>query len=358
MNNEKDKNIPETFNLSCPVPILSHKNIQLAHGGGGKLMHDLIEKVFIPNFGNDLLNEGHDGAVITIGDSRIAFTTDSYVINPLFFPGGNIGELAIYGTVNDLAMCGAKPLYISCGLIIEEGLKVEILQQIIESMKTAAEKCGVQIVTGDTKVVDKGKGDGIFINTAGIGIVENNINISPKNISVGDAIIINGDIGRHGIAVMSVREGLEFESQIESDAAPLNEIVNKLISSGIKIKCLRDLTRGGLASALNELASSSNTEILVEEKNIPVREDVKSACELLGFDPLYVANEGRFIAFVNPDDVTKVLEIMHEDELGKEAKLIGYVKGNYKNGLVGMKSLIGAVRIVDMLSGEQLPRIC
>lgn len=356
--NEEVKNNSESFNLSCPVPILSHKNIQLAHGGGGKLMNDLIAKVFLPNFNNEFLNSQHDGAIIKIGDNKFAFTTDSYVINPLFFPGGNIGELAVYGTVNDLSMCGAKPLYISCGMIIEEGLSVEILEQIIKSMKKAAEKCGVQIVTGDTKVVDKGKGDGIFINTAGVGIVEYDINISPKNISVGDAIILNGDIGRHGIAVMSVREGLEFESQIESDAAPLNEIVDNLINSGIRIKCMRDLTRGGLASALNELAKSSDTEILIEEKNIPVREDVKSACELLGFDPLYVANEGRFIAFVNPDDVGKALEIMHNDEPGKDAKLIGYVKGDYKNGLVGMKSLIGAVRIIDMLSGEQLPRIC
>ena len=356
--NKEDKNNTDSFNLSCPVPILSHKNIQLAHGGGGKLMHELIEKIFLPNFSNELLNESHDGAIFRIGDFNFAFTTDSYVINPLFFPGGNIGELAVYGTVNDLSMCGAKPLYISCGLIIEEGLKVEILEQIIRSMKTAAEKCGVQIVTGDTKVVDKGKGDGIFINTAGIGTVESDINISPKNIAVGDAIILNGDIGRHGIAVMSVREGLEFETQIESDAAPLNRIISKLLGSGIKIKCLRDLTRGGLASALNELASSSDTEILIEEKNIPVREDVKSACELLGFDPLYVANEGRFIAFINPNDTEKVLEIIHGDEPGKEAKVIGYVKGNYKNGLVAMKSLLGAVRIIDMLSGEQLPRIC
>jgi|WetSurMetagenome_2_1015567.scaffolds.fasta_scaffold16642_3 hydrogenase expression/formation protein HypE len=356
--NKKENNIPDSFNLSCPVPVSGHKNIQLAHGGGGKLMHDLIEKIFIPNFQNELLNQSHDGAVFEIKESKLAFTTDSYVIKPLFFPGGNIGELAVFGTVNDLAMCGAKPLYISCGLIIEEGLSIQTLEKIIKSMKSAADKCGVQIVTGDTKVVDKGKGDELFINTAGIGIVENNINISPGNICEGDAIVINGDIGRHGIAVMSIREGLEFETVIESDAAPLNYIVENILVSGIKVRCLRDLTRGGLASALNELSASSNMEFFIEEKNIPVREDVRAACEILGFDPLYVANEGRFIVFINPDDVENVLTIMHDDELGREAKVIGFVKGKYKGGLVGMESVIGAVRIVDMLSGEQLPRIC
>lgn len=346
------------FNLSCPVPLSGHKTIQMAHGGGGKLMHDLINKVFIPNFDKTGTNIEHDGAVFDIGDSKLAFTTDSYVIDPLFFPGGNIGELSVYGTVNDLAMCGAKPLYISCALIIEEGFPVETLEKIICSMKYAADEAGVQIITGDTKVVDKGKGDGIFINTAGIGLVEKNVNISPANIKPGDAVILNGDIGRHGIAVISVREGLEFETEIESDAACLNHMVLKLIDSGIRISCMRDLTRGGLASALNELAISANVEINIKEKNIPVREDVKGACEILGFDPLYVANEGRFVAFIHPDDTDKALDVLGKDELGKSASVIGYVKDKYDGGLVVMESLIGANRIVDMLSGEQLPRIC
>jgi hydrogenase expression/formation protein HypE len=356
MSNSNKENTD--FNLSCPVPLHGHKTIQMAHGGGGKLMHDLINKVFIPNFDKNGTNIEHDGAVFDIGDSKLAFTTDSYVIDPLFFPGGNIGELSVYGTVNDLAMCGAKPLYISCALIIEEGFPVETLEKIIGSMKYAADKAGVQIITGDTKVVDKGKGDGIFINTAGIGLVEKNVNISPANIKPGDAVILNGDIGRHGIAVISVREGLEIETEIESDAGCLNHLVHKLIESGIRISCMRDLTRGGLASALNELAISANAGINIKEKNIPVREDVKGACEILGFDPLYVANEGRFVSFIHPDDIDKALNVMKNDELGKNASVIGYVKEKYDGGLVVMESLIGANRIVDMLSGEQLPRIC
>jgi hydrogenase expression/formation protein HypE len=344
---------------SCPLPVSSHQNIQLAHGGGGKLMHQLIENEFLQAFQNPLLNNRHDGAVFNLGKSKLAFTTDSYVIRPLFFPGGDIGALAVNGTVNDLAMCGARPLYLSAGFILEEGLPVETLRAIIKSMRQSADSAGVQIVTGDTKVVDKGKGDGIFINTAGIGIVEHDLPIGPASIQTGDAILLSGDIGRHGMAIMAVREGLAFESVIESDCAPLADLVLSLIGAGVKIHCLRDLTRGGLASALVELAEASQTSIEIDENKIPVREDVQGACEILGFDPLYVANEGRFIAFVPPADVELALNLMHKHPLGIGASLIGAV--NSKAGIgckVALKTKIGATRLVDMISGEQLPRIC
>jgi hydrogenase expression/formation protein HypE len=353
---EKKTNISE--GLLCPVPISGYKTVLLAHGGGGRLMHDLIEKMIVPEFSSDQLGNMHDGAVLDINGVKIAFTTDSYVIDPLFFPGGNIGDLAVYGTVNDLAMCGAKPLFLSTGFVIEEGLPMETLYKIVLSMKEAGEKANVKIVTGDTKVVDKGKGDGIFINTSGVGLLEHDIDISPVSIKTGDLIILNGDIGRHGIAVMSTRQGFEFENSIESDCAPLNDIVKSLLDSGIRINCLRDLTRGGLACALNEIAETKSIEIHIKEKKILVREDVQSACEILGFDPLYVANEGRFIAFVNSVDAEKALDIMKKNKNGEGSMIIGEVKETRDYGLVTMESKIGANRIVDMLSGEQLPRIC
>ena len=343
--------------LSCPIPINDYPNVLLAHGGGGMLMHQLIEKMFVPAFKNNLPVTKHDGAVLDFNGTKLAFTTDSYVVRPLFFPGGDIGTLAINGTVNDLAMCGARPLYLSAGFILEEGLPMETLWRVVQSMQQAAAAARVQLVTGDTKVVDKGKGDGMFINTAGVGMIEHHLTIAPASVQPHDVILLNGDLGRHGMAIMAVREGLEFESAIASDCAPLAELVLKLLEAGIEIHCLRDLTRGGLASALNEIAEVARWQINIEERAIPLREDVQGACEILGFDPLYVANEGRFIAMVAPADAERALAILRAHALGAEAAIIGKVLED-TNGLVTMKSKIGVNRIVDMLSGEQLPRIC
>ncbi len=344
---------------SCPMPVANHPKIMLAHGGGGKMMHQLIEKEFMQAFQNPYLSKRHDGAVFNLGDTRLAFTTDSYVIQPLFFPGGNFGTLAVNGTANDLAMCGARPLYLSAGFILEEGLPVEILQAIIQFMRQAADASGMKLVTGDNNVVDKGKGDGIFINTSGIGIIEHDLSICPASVHAGDAILLSGDIGRHGMAIMAVREGLSFESVIESDCAPLSDLVLSLIGAGIRVHCLRDLTRGGLASALVEIAEASQTLMEIDENKIPVREDVQGACEILGFDPLYVANEGRFVAFVPPADAGQALKIMHDHPLGTGASLIGAVNTKTDKGYsVALKTKIGATRLVDMFSGEQLPRIC
>lgn len=340
------------FTMSCPIPIADYPVVQMAHGSGGKLMHSLLEKLVLPAFSNPLLETHHDGAVFAAGNTKLAFSTDSYVVRPLFFPGGDIGALAINGTVNDLAMCGARPLYLSAGFILEEGLPMETLWQVIQSMQSAAEDAGVQIVTGDTKVVDRGKGDGIFINTAGVGMIEHHLTIAPSSVRPGDAILLNGDIGRHGMAIMAAREGLAFESEIESDCAPLASSVLALLDAGIEVRCLRDLTRGGLASGLIEIAQSVKLHIQIVESAIPVMENVRGACEILGLDPLYVANEGRFIAFVPAAQAESALSIMGED-----AQLIGTVQDDSSN-LVTMRSAIGANRIVDMLSGDQLPRIC
>ncbi|MBK6797282.1 MAG: hydrogenase expression/formation protein HypE [Acidobacteria bacterium] len=345
------------FILSCPIPIQQYPQVMLAHGGGGKLMHQLIEKMFGPAFQNPLLDAKHDGAVFSHNGGRLAFSTDTYVVKPIFFPGGDIGSLAINGTVNDLAMCGARPLYLSTGFILEEGLPMEDLWRIVQSMQKAASEAGVQIVTGDTKVVDKGKGDGIFINTAGIGVIEHDLVIAPASVRPGDLIVLNGDLGRHGIAIMAKRENLEFETEIESDCAALAGLVGQMIDEGIKIHCMRDLTRGGLANALVEIAEASGFQISIEENAIPVREDVRGACEMLGFDPLYLANEGRFITFVPDIFADKVLSIMGSHPLGIGATVIGRVTDS-RDSLVTMKSAIGANRIVDMFSGEQLPRIC
>jgi hydrogenase expression/formation protein HypE len=341
----------------CPLPINEYPQIMMAHGGGGKLMHDLIEKVFVPAFHNPMMDVRHDGAVFGVNNARLAFTTDSYVVKPLFFPGGDIGSIAVTGTVNDLAMCGAKPLYLSAGFILEEGLKTETLWKIIQSMKAAADAAGVQLVTGDTKVVDHGKGDGIFINTSGVGVIEHGLEISPNNVRPGDAIILSGDLGRHGIAIMAAREGLEFETEIESDCAPLASTVSGLILAGIDVHCLRDLTRGGLASALVEIAEASGFEINIIEDQILVREDVQGACEILGFDPMYLANEGRFIAIVPSGEAGRAIEVMNNYATDTHATNIGTVSAD-RSGGVTMKSVIGASRIVDMFSGEQLPRIC
>jgi hydrogenase expression/formation protein HypE len=329
----------------------------MAHGGGGKLMHNLIGKMFMETFSNPLLDEQHDGAVFSVGEKRLAFTTDSHVVKPLFYPGGDIGSLSVHGTVNDLAMCGARPLFLSLGMIIEEGLPMEHLWQVVQSIKAAAEASKVQIATGDTKVVDKGKGDGLFTNTTGIGIIEHNQKVTPSSVQSGDLVILSGDIGRHGIAIMASREGLAFETIIESDSAPLASTVLSLFDENIEVHCLRDLTRGGLASALIEIAQTTQLHIHIDEKAVPVREDVRGACEILGLDPFYVANEGRFIAFIPQQDAERTLEILHNHPFSTSASIIGKVDED-KRGLVTLRSGIGATRIVDMLSGEQLPRIC
>ncbi|ACK67291.1 hydrogenase expression/formation protein HypE [Rippkaea orientalis PCC 8801] len=345
------------FNLSCPIPLEQYPQVLLAHGGGGKLMQQLLEKMFFPAFKTTHNIPPHDSAVLSLNTNKIAFTTDSYVIHPLFFPGGDIGSLAINGTVNDLAMSGARPLYLSVGFILEEGLPMETLWRVVQSLQKAAQIAEVQIITGDTKVVDHGKGDGIFINTAGVGIVEHNQVIAPQSVQPGDAILISGDLGRHGIAIMAVREGLEFETAIESDCAPLSTLVLEMLDAGVEIHCLRDLTRGGLASALNEIATGAGVTLKVQETAIPVAEDVQGACEILGFDPLYVANEGRLVAFIPQNSVSRALEILRSHH--QQASIIGQVTGTGTGmGLVTLESRIGASRILDMLSGEQLPRIC
>lgn len=345
------------FQLSCPIPKSEYDKVLLAHGGGGTLTHQLINKIFLSQFDNPILSELHDGAKFEIQNSRLAFTTDSYVVQPIFFPGGNIGELAINGTVNDLSVCGAKPLFLSVAFIIEEGFEIEELWKIVLSMKEAASRANVQIVTGDTKVVDKGKGDKIFINTAGIGLIYDGVNISPRNCKPGDVIIINGKIAEHGIAIMSEREGLEFESKILSDTAPLNSLVEDVLKVSKNISVMRDPTRGGLASALNEIAQAANVKIEIYEKEIPISDAVLGACEILGLDPLYIANEGKILIFVNEVDSSKVLEAMKKNPFGKDARIIGRVVEK-SDPIVLMKTLIGSTRVVDMISGEQLPRIC
>jgi hydrogenase expression/formation protein HypE len=345
------------FSAACPLPISQYPHVLMAHGGGGTLMHRLLEDVFGKAFSNPILDTRHDSAQFTVPPGRLAMTTDSYVVRPIFFPGGDIGSMAVHGTVNDLAMSGARPLYLSCGFIIEEGLPMETLWRVVCSMRDAAKNCGVQIVTGDTKVVDKGKGDGLFINTTGIGVIEHAQKISPQSVLPGDAILVSGDLGRHGMAIMAVREGLEFETTIESDSAPVVEPVLELLKNGIEIHCLRDLTRGGLASALNEIAEAAGVKIAIEQKSIPVREDVHAACEMLGLDPLHVANEGRFVAFVAAKDVVRALQILRGAEVSAEAALIGKVVEK-SAPLVTLKSELGVGRILDMPSGEQLPRIC
>jgi hydrogenase expression/formation protein HypE len=347
----------KNFKLSCPAPVGVRGQIVMAHGGGGKLMHDLLETYIIPAFRNDKLEQRHDGARVDVAGARLAFTTDSYVVRPMFFPGGDIGSLAVNGTVNDLAMCGARPLYLSAGFIMEEGLAVEALARVIESMRASAEAAGVQIVTGDTKVVDKGKGDGLYVNTAGIGVVEHGLNISPASVRAGDAVLLSGDIGRHGVAIMAVREGLEFETTLESDCAPVADPVLAMIRAGIDVHCLRDLTRGGMATTLVEIAKWSRLHIEIDEARIAVEENVRGACEILGFDPLYLANEGRFVTFVPESQAERAVEIMHGDLVSAGAAIVGRVEGSPASR-VTMRSIIGTERVLDMLTGEQLPRIC
>jgi hydrogenase expression/formation protein HypE len=346
---------------SCPIPIFEHKQIVLGHGSGGKLTADLIDKIFLPAFRNPVLDKLDDQAVVTIGGARLAFTTDSFVVTPIFFPGGDIGRLAVHGTVNDLAMSGARPLYLSAAFILEEGLPVDDLRRIVESMRAMAVEAGVQFVTGDTKVVDRGKGDQIFITTTGIGVIEPGINISADRARPGDAILLSGTLGDHGMAIMSQREGLEFEGAIESDCASLNGLVAAMLATpspdGDFIHCLRDPTRGGAATTLNEIAKRAGVGMLLREQSIPVRESVKGACEVLGLDPLYVANEGKLLAIVKPEMAEAVLAQMRAHPLGKDAAIIGQVVADHP-GMVLMKTEIGGTRVLDVMFGEQLPRIC
>jgi hydrogenase expression/formation protein HypE len=320
-------------------------------------MHELLEGMFFSAFGEAPAEGRHDSAVLSLPPGRLAFTTDSYVVRPIIFPGGDIGSMSVHGTVNDLAMSGARPLWLSAAFILEEGLEMATLWRVVCSMRQAAEQCGVRIVTGDTKVVDKGKGDGLFINTAGIGVIEHSLTIAPASVRAGDAVLISGDVGRHGMAIMGVREGLAFESAIQSDSAPVSHIVRHLLASGVDAHCLRDLTRGGLASALNEIAETAKRRIVIEENSVPAREDVHAACELLGLDPMQVACEGRFVAFVPANDAERALAVMRMHESGAGAAVIGRVEDG-QPPLVVLKSAVGASRILDMPSGEQLPRIC
>ncbi len=342
---------------SCPLPIMDHKEIVLPHGAGGKLSQRLIQNIILPQFRNEFLQPLHDGAILSIHGARLAFSTDSYVVNPLFFPGGDIGDLAVNGTVNDLAMCGAQPLYLSAAFIIEEGLPMDDLWRIVQSMRRAADRAGVALVTGDTKVVDRGKGDKIFINTSGIGFIPEGRAIQPGRAAVGDKILISGQIAVHGIAIMSVREGLEFETEIASDTAPLNSLVEALFAASDNIHVLRDPTRGGATSALSEIAEAAQVGIRLNEASLPISEEVKGACEILGLDPLYVANEGKLLAFVPASDADATLAAMRAHPLGRDAAIIGEVVAEHPR-FVTMKTRVGGTRVVEMLSGEQLPRIC
>ncbi len=343
--------------LSCPVPGPFPGSIQLAHGGGGRLMHQLLERLILPAFDNPLLAPRHDAAVLEIEGRRIAFTTDSYVVRPVFFPGGDIGSLAVHGTVNDLAMTGARPAWLSAAFILEEGFPVDSLRRVLGSMRAAAAAAGVTIVTGDTKVVDRGKGDGIFINTSGVGVVEHALSIAPASVRPGDCILLSGDIGRHGVAILAAREALGFEPAPATDSAPLHEPVARLLRAGVEVRCLRDLTRGGLASAVIEIAEAGGVPVELDERSIPVDGAVRGACEILGLDPLYVANEGRFVAFVPERDAGRALEALRGHPVSAGACRIGAVRGG-RAGQVTMRTAIGASRIVEMFSGEQLPRIC
>lgn len=355
---------PDFTTWSCPLPLRDYPNIVIGHGGGGKLSAELIEHLFIPAFRNEALEDLGDGAVVQMPRSastslpRLAVSTDSFVVRPLFFPGGSIGELAVNGTVNDLAMCGARPMYLTAGFIIEEGLPMSTLGQVVERMGAAARAAGVQIVTGDTKVVDKGHGDGVFINTSGIGALRDGVAVGPANARPGDAVLVSGTIGDHGMAIMSVREGLEFETVIESDCAPLHTLVESMLAvDPAAIHALRDPTRGGLAASLNEIAGRSKAGIAIDERALPVLPDVQAACELLGMDPIHVANEGKLVAIVAPERAEAVLAAMRAHALGQNAAIIGRVTAEHPGMLVA-RTAIGGTRVIPMQLGEQLPRIC
>jgi hydrogenase expression/formation protein HypE len=343
--------------FSCPIPRPSKDAVLLGHGSGGRLSAELLREVILPAFRNPVLGRLDDQAVVAVNGSRLAFTTDSFVVKPLFFPGGDIGSLAVHGTINDLAMGGARPLFLSVAFIIEEGLPMDALRDVVASLQQAATSAGVQVVTGDTKVVEKGSGDGIFINTSGIGLVPDAVDLSADRARPGDRVLLSGTIGDHGITILAQREGLEFESAIRSDTAPLHTLVADMLAVTPDFRCFRDPTRGGLSSALNEIAAQSRVGIELEEREIPLRDEVRGACEMLGLDPLYVANEGKLVAIVDPSRAEAVLAAMRRHPLGREARIVGAVTDAHP-GLVTMRTPLGTTRIVDMLAGDQLPRIC
>ena len=351
---EEQRSIAE---MVCPAPLPAGDQVLLGHGSGGRLSAELIHDVFLAAFHNPILARMDDQAILTINGLRLAFTTDTFVVKPLFFPGGDIGSLAVHGTVNDLAMGGAQPLFLSAAFIIEEGLPMDTLRRVVASLRQAASQAGVQVVTGDTKVVEKGSGDGLFINTSGIGVVADGIQLSADRSRPGDRVLLSGSIGEHGIAILAKREGLEFDSPLESDSAALHTLVAAMLAASPDIRCLRDPTRGGLSSTLNEFAAQAQVGIEIDERAIPVREEVKGACEMLGLDPLYVANEGKLVAIVAPDAADGVLAAMRRHPLGTEARIIGSVTASHPR-LVTMRTTVGPARIVDMLAGDQLPRIC
>jgi hydrogenase expression/formation protein HypE len=361
IGDEKEAN-GEIFG-SCPLPVFDHPQIVLGHGSGGKLSAELIDKVFRSRFSNPILERMSDSAVLEIGGARLAFTTDSFVVTPIFFPGGDIGSLAVNGTVNDLAMAGAHPLYLSAAFILEEGLTGEELERVADSLRAAATEAGVQIVAGDTKVVNRGKGDKVFITTTGIGEIAPDVVLGAERMGVGDKVIVSGYVGDHGITVLSQREGLEFEGDLRSDCAALNGLVDAMLDEARAargaeaIRCMRDPTRGGVATTLNELAAQSGLTVLIEEDAIPVRDTVRGACEILGLDPLFVANEGKLLAVVAAEEAPSILRRMNAHPLGKDARIIGEIIDGPARRVL-MKTSIGGTRIVDTLFGEQLPRIC
>lgn len=342
----------------CPVPIRKRGQVIMGHGSGGKLSHDLISGLFLPPLGNPILLAGNDAGVIELeSGARLAVSTDSHVVWPLFFPGGDIGRLAVCGTVNDVAMMGAKPMYLTAGFILEEGLELGLLEQVVASMRLAAIEAGVQIIAGDTKVVEKGKADGLYINTAGVGHIQSNLRISGNQARPGDIVILSGPIGDHGIAVLGARGELGFETDLQSDVAPLNHMIAVMIQASNQVHVLRDPTRGGIASSLNEIAQQSQVAIVLDEASIPIRTAVKAACEMLGFDPLYIANEGKVLAIVGREDADKILSAMRASRYGEEAVIVGEIQAAPQNRVL-LRTPIGTTRIVDMLTGEMLPRIC
>lgn len=343
--------------ISCPAPLPARDTVLLGHGSGGKLSAELVHDIFLPAFRNPALSRLDDQALVNVNGSLIAITTDSFVVKPLFFPGGDIGSLAVHGTVNDLAMGGARPLFLTAAFILEEGLPMTTLQLVVGSLQRAASAAGVQVVTGDTKVVERGSADGLFINTTGIGIVPAGLELSANRAQPGDKILLSGSIGNHGIAILAQREGLEFESCVESDSAALHTLTARMLEGSRNIRCMRDPTRGGLSSTLNEIAQQSQVAIQIEESEIPICDEVKGACELLGLDPLYVANEGKLVAVVASRDADSVVDAMRQHPLGRQARIIGTVLAA-NPGIVVMRTPLGTTRIVDMLAGDQLPRIC
>ena len=353
----KDETSNAPVGFSCPLPLPAGERVLLGHGSGGKLSAELLQQVFLPALGNPVLDRLEDQAVVSLNGVRLAMTTDSFVVKPLFFKGGDIGSLAVHGTINDLAMGAAKPLWMSVAFILEEGLEFAVLRRVVASMQAAADRAGVQIITGDTKVVERGSADGMFINTTGVGLVREGISLSASQARPGDAILVSGMLGDHGIAILAEREGLKFETEVQSDSAALHELVDTLLAATHEVRCLRDPTRGGLSSTLNEIAGSSRVGMQLDEAAMPVREEVRGACEMLGLDPLYVANEGKLVAVVSADAGQRALAALRSHPLGRDAQIIGRVTKEHPR-MVVMRTVFGTTRIVDMLAGDQLPRIC